>query len=691
MNQKRLLFILFIIFFVISSILVFAGYYYYQVQKNFLKTNIQNHLEAIAHLKIEEINNWRNERLNDAYFIYNNEIISNFIKQYLENSKDKNLNEVIKKSIISPILYKTDFDKVFLFDKSGKQLLSYPSENEIFLLLTIKNDFLNVLQTKQIQFSDFYREEYSSQPYISILVPVLDIQNNKEILGVFVLRIDPEKFLYPLIQTWPSNDKTAETLLIKKEKNDAVFLNELKFQKNTALNLRISLDKTNVPAVQAALGYEGSMEGIDYRGTEVFAHIGKIPDSPWFIVSKIDKSEAYKPLHQSFIIVILFVFTLIISLFFILGFIWRRQTSLFYKAQYESQKERAWLQDIINKSINEIYVFNDKDYKFIYVNDAACKNLGYSAEELYNMTPLDLKPEFTKETFKTLINPLIKKEKENIIFRTIHKRKDCSIYDVEVHLQYIDKGNNNFVFVAFIYDITEKKKMEDEIIRSNIELERFAYLASHDLQEPLRMITSFITLFEKRYKNKIDDDANDFIKFIVEGAKRMQKLINDLLIYSRIGRINQSFEEVSMEEVLDNALFNLKLLIEENNAKISHDKLPIIKANKTLMIQVLQNLIENAIKYKGKNQPEIFIGAKFENNNWVFWVKDNGIGIDSKYFDKIFIMFQRLNQENYPGTGAGLAIVKKIIEFHGGKVWVESEVGKGSTFYFTIPIISKKE
>ena len=691
MNQKRLLFILFIIFFVLSSILVFAGYYYYQVQKNFLKTNIQNHLEAIAHLKIEEINNWRNERLNDAYFIYNNEIIPNFIKQYLENSKDKNLNEVIKKSIISPILYKTDFDKVFLFDKSGKQLLSYPSENEIFLLLTIKNDFLNVLQTKQIQFSDFYREEYSSQPYISILVPVLDIQNNKEVLGVFVLRIDPEKFLYPLIQTWPSNDKTAETLLIKKEKNDAVFLNELKFQKNTALNLRISLDKTNVPAVQAALGYEGSMEGIDYRGTEVFAHIGKIPDSPWFIVSKIDKSEAYKLLLQSFIIVILFVFTLIISLFFILGFIWRRQTSLFYKAQYESQKEKAWLQDIINKSINEIYVFNDKDYKFIYVNDAACKNLGYSAEELYNMTPLDLKIGFTKENFKTLINPLIKKEKENIIIRTVHQRKDCSIYDVEVHLQYIDKGNNNFVFVAFIYDITEKKKMEDEIIRSNIELERFAYLASHDLQEPLRMITSFITLFEKRYKNKIDDDANDFIKFIVEGAKRMQKLINDLLIYSRIGRINQSFEEVSMEEVLDNALFNLKLLIEENHAKISHDKLPIIKANKTLMIQVLQNLIENAIKYKGKNQPEIFIGAKFENNNWVFWVKDNGIGIDSKYFDKIFIMFQRLNQENNPGTGAGLAIVKKIIEFHGGKVWVESEVGKGSTFYFTIPIISKKE
>ncbi|MCL4384793.1 MAG: ATP-binding protein [Actinobacteria bacterium] len=691
MKQERLIFILFLIFLIISSALIFSGYYYYQVQKNNLKISTQNQIQSIAHLKVEEINIWRNERLNDAYFYYNNEIISNFIKQYLKNPEDKNLNELIYNSIIkSVLLYKTDFDKVFLFDKLGKQISSYPSKNEIFLLSKIKNDFLNALQTKQIQFSDFYREEYSSKAYIAIIVPILDMQNNKDVIGVLLLRIDPEKFLYPFIQTWPTEDKTAETLLIKKEGNEIVFLNELKFQKNTALNLRIPLDKTEVPAVQAALGYKGSMEGIDYRGNEVFAYIDKIPDSPWFIVAKINKSEAYSPLRESLTFLVLFIFTLIVSLFFILSFIWRRQTAIFYKIRYENEKEKAWLQKILTQSLNEIYIFNNKDYKFIYFNDTACNNIGYSSDELYNMTPVDIKPEFTMESFKALVQPLINKEKEKILFDTVHKRKDGTLYNVEVHLQYMDRGNNDFVFVAIINDITERKKMEEELKRSNTELEKFAYVTSHDLQEPLRMISNYIMLLEKRYKDKLDGDANDFINFAVEGVKRMQQLINDLLAYSRVGRADKKLEDVDMEEVLENAIFNLKMAINENKAKIKHDKLPVIKANKLLMTQVLQNLIGNAIKFRSKKTPVIYISAKLEKNNWVFLVQDNGIGIDPQYFERIFLIFQRLQREDYPGTGAGLAIVKRIIELHNGKIWIESEPGKGSTFYFTIPLISVK-
>lgn len=690
MKKQRLFFIFFLIFLIVTSVLIFSGYYYYQIQKNNLKISTENQLQSINHLKIEEISNWRKGIINDAYFYYKNEIFSNLIKQFLNSPEDKNLKKLVIKSITQPLINKIDYDKFSLFDKQGKELITYPENYEALSLIILKNDILNALQTKQLRIVDFYKSEISSKIYLTIIVPIIDVQNNEDVLGAILLGVDPEKFLYPLIQTWPADEKTAETFLIRREGNEVVFLNELKFKKNTALNLRIPLDKTEVPAVQAALGYKGSMEGIDYRGNEVFAHIDKIPDSPWFIVAKIDKSEAYSPLRESTIFLVLFIFTLIVSLFFILGFIWRRQTAIFYKMQYENEKEKAWLQKILTQSLNEIYIFNNKDYKFIYFNDAACNNIGYSADELYNMTPVDIKPEFTMESFKALVQPLINKEKEKILFDTVHKRKDGSLYNVEVHLQYMDRGNNDFVFVAIINDITERKKMEEELKRSNTELEKFAYVTSHDLQEPLRMISSYIMLLEKRYKDKLDGDANDFINFAVEGVKRMQQLINDLLAYSRVGRADKKLEDVDMEEVLENAIFNLKMAINENKAKIKHDKLPVIKANKLLMTQVLQNLIGNAIKFHSKKIPVIYISAKLEKNDWVFSVQDNGIGIDPQYFERIFLIFQRLQREDYPGTGAGLAIVKRIIELHNGKIWVESEPGKGSTVYFTIPVISVK-
>ncbi|MDK2952316.1 MAG: hypothetical protein PWQ77_1981 [Kosmotogales bacterium] len=224
-----------------------------------------------------------------------------------------------------------------------------------------------------------------------------------------------------------------------------------------------------------------------------------------------------------------------------------------------------------------------------------------------------------------------------------------------------------------------------ELTRSNKELERFAYITSHDLQEPLRMISSYLQLVEKRYKDELDEDAKDFINFAVDGAKRMQILINDLLRYSRVGTKNIEFQPVNCEEILKNTLNNLEVAIEESGAKITHDYLPIIKGDKTQLGQLFQNLIGNSIKFKGENSPEIHIKAEDEGDFWRFFFKDNGIGIDSKYYDRIFQIFQRLhNRDKYPGTGIGLAICKKIIERHGGNISVESESGKGTTFIFTL-------
>lgn len=258
---------------------------------------------------------------------------------------------------------------------------------------------------------------------------------------------------------------------------------------------------------------------------------------------------------------------------------------------------------------------------------------------------------------------------------------------------YIIKPVNNTEFKYIIDLALYKHQMEEELKetmqklqRSNEELEQFAFVASHDLQEPLRMVSSFTQLLEKRYKDKLDAEALEYIKFAVDGAQRMQILINDLLAYSRVTSKVDKLEDVNLEKVLDEVLYNLEIKIEKNHAIITRDPLPEIHVDYSQMVQVFQNLIENAIKYRSKKTPNIHISAKKDSEKWLFGVKDNGIGIEPEYFHQVFQIFSRLHtQYEYAGTGIGLAITKRIIEKQGGKIWVESEPAKGSTFYFTLP------
>jgi PAS domain S-box-containing protein len=235
--------------------------------------------------------------------------------------------------------------------------------------------------------------------------------------------------------------------------------------------------------------------------------------------------------------------------------------------------------------------------------------------------------------------------------------------------------------------LEQETKQRQELARSNADLQQFAYVASHDLQEPLRMVASYLQLLERRYKDKLDTDANEFINYAVDGAGRMQNLINDLLAYSRVGTQGKPFKLTNYADVFRRALLHLKIAIEESKAVITHDEpFPIVHADESQLVQVLQNLISNAIKFRGDQAPHIHIGVQHLNGEWVFSVKDQGIGIDPQYKERIFMIFQRLhNRTEYVGTGIGLAICKRIVERHGGHIWVESELVKGSTFYFTIP------
>ncbi|MCD4845001.1 MAG: PocR ligand-binding domain-containing protein [Methanosarcinales archaeon] len=236
------------------------------------------------------------------------------------------------------------------------------------------------------------------------------------------------------------------------------------------------------------------------------------------------------------------------------------------------------------------------------------------------------------------------------------------------------------------------KETVADLKRSNSELEQFAYVASHDLQEPLRMISSYVQLLQRRYKDRLDTDADDFIGYAVDGANRMQMLINDLLIFSRVGTRGKPFEPTDCEAVLGKVLTNLEVSIKESSAEITHDALPTVMADGSQLILLLQNLIRNAIKFHSEKLPRIHVSAKRSESEYIFSVADNGIGIEAEFYDRIFVIFQRLHgRDEYSGTGIGLAVCRKIVERHGGRIWVESESGKGTTFFFTMPIEGGKQ
>ena len=331
--------------------------------------------------------------------------------------------------------------------------------------------------------------------------------------------------------------------------------------------------------------------------------------------------------------------------------------------------------------------------KWVYMNPAGLKLLGARSEG--ELLGRDLQ-EIVSPEFRDLVRSRVEQAQEKGLsapeIEEQFVRLDGARVDVSVSAVPIDYQGETGVLV-FAEDISTRKKAEeelrrsyDELERSNAELQQFAYVASHDLQEPLRMVSSYMALMERRYKGQLDADADDFIGYTVDGAKHMRMLINDLLEYSRVGTHGKTLGPVDCETLLSRVLDHLQLLIEDSGATVTHDHLPTVIGDSAQLMRLFQNLIHNSLKFKNDSPPLIHVSAEQCYGNWLFSFHDNGIGIDPQYADRIFVIFQRLhNRDEYPGTGIGLAICKKIVERHGGRIWVQSEQGKGATFFFTIP------
>jgi PAS domain S-box-containing protein len=365
-------------------------------------------------------------------------------------------------------------------------------------------------------------------------------------------------------------------------------------------------------------------------------------------------------------------------------------------SQQLADSEKRYRQ-IVETAQEGIWLIDENDYT-VFVNRKMCEMLGYSQEEIIGKPNYFFKHESEKVNAVELIERRKKGISEQYETRYITKSGKCLWVSVSANPVFDDKGNYKGA-LGMLTDISQRKLQEEllrksevdleiknrELATKNTELEQFAYIASHDLQEPLRTVTSFTDLFKKQYKDKIDDMGQKYLYFIQQGTERMKTLITDLLDYSRIGR-GKEVKPVDCNEIINTVIADLHTAIEESKVEIKTEKLPVISGYKTEVKQLFQNLVVNAIKFRKKEvSPKIYISSEPINGGWEFKVQDNGIGIDEQFSERIFAIFQRLHTRNeYEGSGIGLSHCKKIVELHGGKIWVKSKPGEGSTFHFTI-------
>lgn len=435
-----------------------GGYLYFIHEKAHIKKEKQNELLAIADLKTVQIANWRKERLSDFELIPENPSLFYHFQDVLNTDKMS-----LRQGTISWMEYlckRFDYKSIYLLDKKGKVRLSNAAGDEP--VGPYAQGFVErAIETSKVIITDLYRDEITRNIYIDILIPLAPRGPIRPPSGVLLARIDPQQFLYPLIQTWPTPSRTAESLLVRREGNEILFLNELRHRKNTALSLRVPMSEQQIPAAMAASGVEGVVEGVDYRGVKVLAALRPIPGSPWYLVAKVDQDEIYAHIRERAWLTIIVAVVLVLASGVGVGFIWRHQSAQFYQKQYEAELERQALTrhyDFLTKYANDIIILTDREWKIVEANDRALQAYGYTRDEILQLNIRDLRS--PEAPFLDQFAEEIKAQKEKV-YETWHRRKDGTTFPVETSIRVIEVEGGEF-HQGIIRDITGRKRAEEE-------------------------------------------------------------------------------------------------------------------------------------------------------------------------------------------------------------------------------------
>jgi PAS domain S-box-containing protein len=666
---------------------VAAGWMYYQGERAATVRQKSSELSAIRDLKIDQIVRWKAGLLADGRQAARDPAVSDELAPWLTDPGDARVAGALREWLDS-LIQERGYPSALIMTLDGSHWVSStggPSPDA-----SDTTELRAVRPTPETTMTDLFLDPATGRPRLDVVAPLRG--SGTAARTVLILHCDPNKLLYPLIQGWPTPSPSGETLLVRRTNHEVVFLNELRFRQGTALKLSVPLTRTDMPTVMALSGPRRVVEGNDYRGQQVLAAVGPVAGTSWYIVAKVDAAEAYQGLsdREGLILVVVVLVVLVTGLGF--GLAWRQRTAAYYRKDLESERAARLLSqqyDLITKYAYDVVMLADEDLRILQANDAATEVYGYTRDELLGMTLADLHDPSTRDRAREEAE--LAKREGSRVFEAKHARKGGTLIDMEVSVRAIESEGRTFL-LSIKRDITARKRAEEELLaraedlaRSNAELEKFAYIASHDLQEPLRMVSSYTQLLQRRYQGRLDSDADEFIAYAVDGANRMQTLIKDLLAYSRVGTQGAPFSPTDLETVFGDVLGALEQTIADAGATVTHDHLPVVSCDPTQIGRVFQNLVANAVKFHRDEPPKVHVSAREADGEWVLSVADNGIGVDPEYFDRIFVIFQRLrSRADYPGTGMGLAICKRIIDRHGGRIWVESAPGVGSTFYFTL-------
>jgi signal transduction histidine kinase len=557
-----------LVFVLLSSGMMTTGHFYHKHHETRHRTEIEHQLSAVADLRAGELNQWHRERLGSGTVFLDNENFSDLVQKCLESPDDQHALDHLR-IWLRQVRRGYPYDRVFLLDASGVEVAADPAIAET-MSAHIRAAVPGVLQSPKATFLDFYREGPDQPIHLAVMVPIRAARKSVDPIGVLVLRIDPFQSLYPILRRWPTASPTAETLIVRREGDEVLFLNEPRFSDAPAMSLRIPVADVQLPAARAVLGFEGIVEGVDYRGESVIAAVRHVPDTPWYLVARMDTDEVYAQLTERLWQMALIVAILLFGAAALLGLAWRQQSLRYYRERFEA------------------------------------------AEAL--------------------------------------------------------------------------RVSEAKLRQRNDELTSFAYTVSHDLKSPLVTIQTFAGYLARDIpKGNVEAIGTD-LGFIHTAADKMSRLLDDLLELSRLGRNMNQPVIVPLREVVDEALALVAGRIAERNVRVDFTAEPILlHGDRDRLIEVFQNLVDNAVKFMSdRPDPLVEIGSDTSDGRIVLFVRDNGAGIDPRHIHRLFGLFEKLDPSS-EGTGMGLALVRRIIELHGGRISAESDgPGLGSCFRFTI-------
>jgi len=465
-GMRRTQWTLLLVYLILSLGIGATGFLYYSQQRQQFVEDKKHELMAIGQLKVNQIRNWRKERLGDALSIQSNAMISKNIKDWIKNPDDPQKKNDIAIWLESLKLY-YGYRNAYLLDIHNNILNSDRSGDKTLGQAALKLTRRACLD-KEIIFSDLYRDTLNENIHIDIAIPLMDrAEEESGAFAVVLLRIDPYQFLFPVLQTWPTPSQSGETLVVRREGDEVLYLNELRHDPNAALNLRIPINRTDLPAVQAVLEKQDVIEGIDYRSVPVLASLHNIPESPWFLVAKIDQDEVYAPIRQMSQNILIIAASLIVTAGTITGFLWRRQALEYLHERYKTKLEREALLERLNyliQNANDIIFTLDSNGRIIEANESAVQAYGYTHEELLNMEARQLRTQESPRDYDQMFAQV--RHKSGAVFETIHQRKDGTTFPVEISVR-INRIENELYYQSIIRDISERKRAEEALQKAN--------------------------------------------------------------------------------------------------------------------------------------------------------------------------------------------------------------------------------